>query len=109
MPDQDTSQKIEPFIIHQIAQSLFADRYIIIYDNTIQFHSHCYHVKRIEDMAHPYSGHYYLVDANTQLAMQTDVDFAAPGCYGVIFDPTTGEIVGYDSSENEVGKGVYRE
>ena len=96
MSDQDTSQKIEPFLVHQIAQSLFGDRYIIIYDNTIQFHNHCYHVTRIADTAHPYTGHYYLLDANTQLAMQTDEDFAALGSYGAIFDPVTGEIVGYD-------------
>ena len=77
MPNRDTFQKVEPFIVHQIALSLFGDRYIIIYDNTIQFHSHCYHVKRIEDTAHLYTGHYYLMDANTQTwAMQTDEDFA---------------------------------
>lgn len=93
---RDTFQKVEPFIVHQIAQSIFGDRYIIIYDNTIQFHSHCYHVKRIEDTSHIYTGYYYLMDANTRLAMQTDEDFAAPGRYGAIFDATTGEIVGYD-------------
>ncbi|MCZ6678896.1 MAG: hypothetical protein O7E52_16815 [Candidatus Poribacteria bacterium] len=96
MSGPSKSQKIQPFIINQIAQSLFGDRFIIIYDNTIQFHNHCYHVKRLADTAHPYCGHYYLLDANTQLAMQTDVDFAAPGSYGAIFDSTTGEIVGYD-------------
>ena len=96
MPNRDTFQKVEPSIVHQIAISLFGDRYIIIYDNTIQFHSHCYHVKRIEDAAHLYTGHYYLMDANTQLAMQTDEDFAAPGSYGAIFDSATGEIVAYD-------------
>ncbi len=96
MPNRDTFQKVEPSIVHQIAISLFGDRYIIIYDNTIQFHSHCYHVKRIEDTTHRYTGHLYLMDANTQLAMQTDEDFAAPGSYGAIFDSATGEIVGYD-------------
>lgn len=96
MAQRDTFQKVEPFVVHQIALSLFGDRYIIIYDNTIQFHSHCYHVKRIDDTAHLYTGHYYLMDANTQLAMQTDEDFAAPGSYGAIFDSATGEIVGYD-------------
>ena len=48
---------------------------------------------------HLYTGHYYLMDANTQLAMQTDEDFAAPGSYGAIFDAATGEIVGYDGDE----------
>lgn len=99
MPNRDTFQKVEPSIVHQIAISLFGDRYIIIYDNTIQFHSHCYHVKRIEDTTHRYTGHLYLMDANTQLAMQTDEDFAAPGSYGAIFDSGTGEIVGYDEEE----------
>lgn len=99
VPNQDTFQKVEPFIVHQIAQSLFGDRYIIIYDNTIQFHSHCYHVKRIDDTAHLYAGYYYLMDANTQLAMQTDEDFAAQGSYGAIFDSNTGEIVGYDGDQ----------
>ena len=96
MPNKDDVLKIEPFIVHQIALSLFGDRYIIIYDNTIQFHSHCYHVKRIEDTAHLYNGHYYLMDANTRLAMQTDETFAVPGSYGAIFDSATGEIVSYD-------------
>lgn len=96
MPKRDTFQKVEPFIVHQIAISLFGDRYIIIYDNVIQFHNHCYYVKRIDDTAHLYTGHYYLMDANTRLAMQTDEDFAAPGSYGAIFDSATGEIVGYD-------------
>jgi hypothetical protein len=99
--DQSKSQEIEPFIINQIAQSLFGDRFIIIYDNTIQFHNHCYHVEKIEDAAHPYQGHYYLLDANTHLAMQTDVDFAPQESYGAIFNPTTGEIVGYDSPKAE--------
>lgn len=96
MQNREIAQEVEPFIVHQIAQSIFGDRYIIIYGNTIQFHSHCYHVKQIEEPAHLYTGHYYLVDANTQLAMQTDEEFAAPGSYGAIFDATTGEIVGYD-------------
>ena len=96
MRNREISQEIKPFIVHQIAQSIFGDRYIIIYDNTIQFHSHCYHVKQIEDAAHLYRGHYYLMDANTQLEMQKDEEFAAPGSYGAIFDATTGEIVGYD-------------
>ena len=101
MSDSDKSQKIEPFIVNQIAQSIFGDRFIIIYDNTIQFHNHCYHVKRIEDVTHPSSGHYYLLDANTKLAMQTDENFAAPGSYGAIFDPTTGNIISYDAPQSE--------
>ncbi len=101
MTDATLSPTIDPFLINQIAHSLFGDRFIIIYDNTIQFHSHCYHVKRIEDAAHPYRGYYYVLDANTQLAMQADVDFAVPGSYGAIFDPTTGEIVSYDEPQSE--------
>ena len=101
MSDSEKSQKIEPFIVNQIAQSIFGDRFIIIYDSTIQFHNHCYHVERIEDVTHPSSGHYYLLDANTKLAMQTDVDFAALGSYGAVFDPTTGEIIGYDEPQSE--------
>ena len=107
MTDATLSPTIDPFRINQIAHSLFGDRFIIIYDNTIQFHSHCYHVKRIEDAAHPYRGYYYALDANTHLAMQTDVDFAAPGRYGAIFDPTTGEIV--DDSETETSEVLIRE
>ena len=53
---QDPSPQIEPFLIHQIAQSLFGDRYIVIYGNTVQFHSHCYHVEQIKDAHHPYFG-----------------------------------------------------
>ena len=98
MPDQNQRGSVEPFLVNQIAQSLFGERFIIIYDNTIQFHNHCYHVKRIEDVGHRYRDCYYLQDANTGLAMRSDLDFAAPGSYGAIFDPTTGAIVGYDET-----------
>ena len=91
-------RQIEPFVVHQIAQSLFGDRYVIIYDKTIQFHSHCYYVKRIEDANHQWFGYYYLLDANTQLAMWNDIDFAPSGTYGAIFHPKTGEIAGYDET-----------
>lgn len=74
--------------------SLFGDRYIIIYENTIQFHNHCYYVRRINTPEHEYRGYYYLEDANTGLAMSSDIDFAPPGTYGVIFDPQTGNIIG---------------
>jgi len=82
-----------PYVIHQIALNLFGDRYIIIYGNTIQFHNHCYHVRRIDRPGHPYHGCYYLQDVNTGLAMWSDVDFAPPGHYGVIFAPETGDII----------------
>ena len=85
--------KIDPYVVNQIAHSLFSDRYIIIYGNTIQFHNHCYHVRTIEATEHPYKGCYYLQDANTDLAMWDDVVFAPPGYYGVIFEPETGEII----------------
>jgi hypothetical protein len=99
MVHHDPHPKIQPFIANQIAFSLFGDRFIIVYDNTIQFHSHCYHVQQIQDTEHPYFGHYYLLDANTLLAMWTDIDFAPPGNYGAIFDPKTGEIVDYDEPQ----------
>ena len=85
--------KIDPYIVNQIAHSLFGDRYIIIYGNTIQFHNHCYYVRTIEATEHPYKGCYYLQDANTGLAMWDDVVFAPQGYYGVIFEPETGEII----------------
>lgn len=91
-------RQTEPFVVHQIAQSLFGDRYVIIYDDTIQFHSHCYYVKRIEDANHLWFGYYCLLDANTHLAMRNDIDFAPPGNYGAIFNSKTGEIVGYDET-----------
>ncbi|MDE0636749.1 hypothetical protein C6501_18555 [Candidatus Poribacteria bacterium] len=87
------SFEIDPYVVNQIAHSLFGDRYIIIYGNTIQFHNHCYHVRTIESEKHPYKGCYYLQDANTDLAMWDDVVFAPPGYYGVIFEPETGEII----------------
>lgn len=101
---QDPSPPIEPFLIHQIAQSLFGDRYIVIYGNTVQFHSHCYHVEQIKDAHHPYFGYYCMIDANTTLAMWTDINFAPPGSYGAIFHPETGEIVGYDDALGKTGK-----
>ena len=73
--------------------SLFGDRYIIIYGNTIQFHNHCYHLRSINTPGHPHCGCYYLEDANTGLAMSTDVDFAPLGAYGAIFEPQTGDII----------------
>lgn len=88
-----SSLQIDPYIVNQIAQSLFGDRYIIIYENTIQFHNHCYHVRTIDAVEHPYRGYYYLQDANTELAMWDDVAFAPEGNYGAIFEPETGEIV----------------
>ena len=42
---------------------------------------------------HPHRGCYYLEDANTGLAMSSDIDFAPPGAYGVIFEPQTGNII----------------
>lgn len=78
--------------------SLFGDRYIIIYENTIQFHNHCYYVRCINTPAHAYQGCYYLEDANTGLAMSTDVDFAPSGAYGAIFDPQTGDIIGCETT-----------
>jgi hypothetical protein len=39
-----------------------------------------------------------LVDLNSKLAMCTDIECAPPGSYGAIFEPETGEIVGYDQS-----------
>lgn len=87
---------IDPYIVNQIAHNLFGDRYIIIYGNTIQFHNHCYHVRAIEAEGHPYIGCYYLQDANNDLAMLDDEEFAPPGCYGVIFEPETGEIIDCD-------------
>jgi len=83
----------KPYVINQMALNLFGDRYIIIYGNTIQFHNHCYHVRRICTSGHPHRGCYYLEDANTGLAMWSDVDFAPQGYYGVIFEPQTGEII----------------
>ena len=88
--------QLDPYVVTQISQSLFGDRFIIFYDNIIQFHNHCYSVERIDDPNHSYHGHYYLVDANSKLAMRTDIECAPPGSYGAIFDPMTGEIVGYD-------------
>ena len=85
--------EIQPYIVNQIAQNLFGDRYIIIYGNTIQFHNHCYHVRTIDSDIHPHRGCYYLQDANTDLAMWDDVTFAPPGYYGTIFEPITGEII----------------
>ncbi len=89
---------MDPYVVHQIAMSLFGDRYIIIYENTIQFHNHCYYVRCINTPAHAYQGYYYLEDANTGLAMSSDVDFAPPGAYGVIFDPQTGDIIGCETT-----------
>lgn len=91
----------QPYVIHQIALNLFGDRYIIIYENTIQFHNHCYHVRRIDVPEHLYHGCYYLQDANTGLAMWSDVDFAPPGSYGVIFEPETGEIIDREPVHND--------
>ena len=88
-----SSLKIDPYVVNQIALSLFGDRYIIIYGNTIQFHNHCYHIRTIESEEHPYKGCYYLQDANTDLAMWDDVVFAPPGYYGAIFERETGEII----------------
>lgn len=85
--------QIAPYVVNQIAQSLFGDRYIIIYENTIQFHNHCYHVRTIDAEEHPYRGYYYLQDANTDLAMWNDVKFAPLGFYGAIFEPETGNII----------------
>ncbi len=85
--------KIDPYIVNQIAHSLFGDRYIIIYDDTIQFHNHCYHVRTIDAKEHAYKGYYYLQDANSNLAMWDDEVCAPPGYYGTIFDPKTGNIV----------------
>lgn len=85
--------EIDPYIVHQIALNMFGDRYIIIYGNTIQFHNHCYHVRTIESEKHPYNGYYYLQDANSELAMWDDIEFAPPGSYGVIFQPDTGDII----------------
>ncbi len=85
--------KIDPYIVNQIAHSLFGDRYIIIYDNTIQFHNHCYHVRTIDAVEHPYKGYYYLQDANSNLAMWDDVVCAPQGYYGAIFEPQTGNII----------------
>lgn len=85
--------KIDPYIVNQIAHSLFGDRYIIIYDDTIQFHNHCYHVRTIEIEEHPYKGYYYLQDANSNLAMWDDEVCAPPGFYGAIFEPQTGNII----------------
>jgi len=93
--------QLDPFIVTQISQSLFGDRFIIFYDNIIQFHNHCYSVEQIEDRDHPYFDYYYLVDVNSKLAMWTDIDCAPPGSYGVIFDPVTGEIVGYDDPKSK--------
>ena len=78
--------------------NLFGDRYIIIYENTIQFHNHCYYVRRINASEHAYRGYCYLEDANTGLAMSSDVDFAPSGAYGVIFDPQTGDIIGCETT-----------
>ena len=91
--------QLDPFIVTQISQSLFGDRFIIFYDNIIQFHNHCYSVERINEPSHPYYKHYYLVDVNSKLAMRTDIECAPLGSYGAIFDPETGEIVGYDQPE----------
>ena len=91
-------QHVDPYVVHQIAMSLFGDRYIIIYENTIQFHNHCYYVRSINRAAHVYRGYYYLEDANTGLAMSSDVDFAPPGTYGVIFDPQTGDIIACETT-----------
>ena len=88
--------QLDPFVVTQISQSLFGDRFIIFYDNIIQFHNHCYSVERIDNYDHRYLAHYYLVDLNSKLAMQTDVDCAPLGSYGAIFHPETGEIVDYD-------------
>ena len=88
-----TKIEIEPYIVHQIAQNLFGDRYIIIYENTIQFHNHCYHVRTIDATDHPHYKCYYLQDANTNLAMWNDETFAPIGYYGVIFEPETGDII----------------
>jgi len=86
-------QHKDPYLVNQVAMSLFGDRYIIIYGNTIQFHNHCYHLRSINTPGHPHYGCYYLEDANTGLAMSTDVDFAPPGAYGAIFEPQTGDII----------------
>jgi len=82
-----------PYLINQVAMSLFGDRYIIIYGNTIQFHNHCYHLRTINTPGHPHRGCCYLEDANTGLAMSSDVDFAPLGAYGAIFEPLTGDII----------------
>ena len=86
-------QHKDPYLVNQVAMSLFGDRYIIIYGNTIQFHNHCYHLRSINTPGHPYRGCYYLEDANTGLAMSSDVDFAPLGAYGTIFEPLTGDII----------------
>ncbi len=92
---------MDPYVVNQIAMSLFGDRYIIIYGNTIQFHNHCYHVRCIDTPGHMYQGFYYLEDANTGLAMLNDIDFAPPGAYGVIFDSQTGSIIGCETMPNQ--------
>ena len=93
-------KNVDPYVVNQIAMSLFGDRYIIIYGNTIQFHNHCYHVRCIDTPGHVYQGFYYLEDANTGLAMLNDVDFAPPGSYGAIFDSQTGGIIGCETMPN---------
>ena len=94
-------KNIDPYVVNQIAMSLFGDRYIIIYGNTIQFHNHCYYVRCIDAPEHVYQGFYYLEDANTGLAMLNDTDFAPPGSYGVIFDSQTGSIIGRETIPNQ--------
>ena len=98
-------QPVDPYVVHQIAMNLFGDRYIIIYENTIQFHNHCYHVRCINTPGHTHRGYYYLEDANTGLAMLNDIDFAPPGAYGVIFEPQTGDIVDCERAPNPLKEG----
>ncbi len=86
--------RITPYVINQIAHNLFGDRYIVIYGNTIQFHNHCYHVRRIDTPSHPHRGRYYVEDGNTGLAMWRDEEFAPRGYYGVIFEQQNGSIIG---------------
>lgn len=50
-------------------------------------------MRTIDTDGHPHKGCYYLEDANTNLAMWDDVEFAPQGSYGVIFEPETGEII----------------
>ena len=94
----------DPYFVNQVAMSLFGDRYIIIYGNTIQFHNHCYHLRAIDIPGHCYHGCYYLEDANTGQAMADDTAFAPPGAFGAIFDPITGEILGCEMTPASVGE-----
>ncbi len=53
-------------------------------------------MRTIDSEEHPYRGCYYLQDANTDLAMWSDVEFAPLGFYGAIFEPETGNIIDYE-------------